>query len=138
MITSNDIMIKENDIPWENKTPAPIVRDVEIMFLPPGGEVHLELIMKIGTGERNGSTFCPITTYTIFEHKRGVYNFNFEMVKGFMDAAYVMKHARLYLEENIDFDVTQLNDSEIDGETLEGAEEFFGNLDLSDLSATLK
>lgn len=114
MITSNDIMIKESENLAENKTQAPVVKNVEIMMIPANSEVHVELIMGIGTGETDGSNFTIVTKYSYNEVSRGVYDFSFELVKGFYDGLYALNHAKRYLEEGIEFNAEEFEDFNLD------------------------
>lgn len=96
--------VRSNDIRTASGAKAPILQNVEITLLPPGGRLNLELILERGTARINGAQFTVVTSFHFYKTKSAdeAYIFEIELLKGFEDGAYIFKTATEVLEGKLD------------------------------------
>lgn len=93
--SADPVEVYSNHIVTKNGNPAPILQNVFITAIPPGGKLQLELTVIEGTAEMNGSHYTVVTGYSFYKTNAddGAYIFEVTLLKGFEDGAYVYKCA---------------------------------------------
>lgn len=88
-------VVYSNDIMTSDGSRAPILQNVMITVLPPGGKLDIELIVAKGTARLNGSQYTVVTGFHFYKTTAddGAYIFEVELLKGFEDGVYVYKTA---------------------------------------------
>ena len=107
-------IIRSNDIKMSDGRPAPILQNVEITVLPPGGKLDIELILAQGTSRLNGAQFTVVTGFRFYKTKSadGAYIFEIELLKGFEDGSYIYKAASDVIEGRLNPAVITATDME--------------------------